>query len=165
MAERMTFEQAKEIYTKLAQKHKLPTAEAFDNEFELLDSLRRFGFEPSFPLRFIRRGMLDKFYTWTNYFHGYIQPSQQSVILMQEYGHFTDKERKEIMDYVRQLMIITREGASLDLITDEKKDAAFISDSFAKWLTIKHELQKYIHKTVAGWKKPIKEEEYEPTGM
>jgi phage host-nuclease inhibitor protein Gam len=84
---------------------------------------------------------------------------------MQEYGHFTEKERKEIMEHVRQLMIITREGAALDLITDDKKDAQFISDSFSKWISIKQELQKYIQKTVIGWKKPIKDEEYEPTGM
>ncbi len=165
MAEKMTRVQAAEIYNTLAKAHKLPSVDAFDNEFELLDSLRRFGFEPSFPLRFIRRSMLDKFYTWTNYFHGYIQPSQQSIILMQEYGHFSEKERKEILEYLRQIMVITRDGAALDLITDDKKDAAFIADSFTKWVAIKHELQKYIHKTVAGWKKPIKDEEFEPTGM
>lgn len=165
MSQRLTVQQATELYDGLAKSHNLPKLAEFDSEFEIIDSFCRYGFSPTYPLRFIRRSMLDKFYSWTNYFHGYIQPSQQSIILMQEYGHFSDKERKEIMENVRLLMLITREGAALDLISDNNQDASFISESFVKWIAIKKELQRYIHKTIDGWKKPIKEEEYEPTGM
>jgi hypothetical protein len=84
---------------------------------------------------------------------------------MQEYGHFSEKERKEILDQVRQLMILSRAGAALDLFTTNDKDAEFISDSFAKWTKIKETLQVFVKKTIDGWKKPIKEEEFEPTGM
>ncbi len=165
MTGRITAIQVQELYAKLKQDYKLPDLAPLDAEFELVDAIQRYGFAPEYPLRFIRRSMLDKFYSWTNYFHGYIQPSQQSIILMQEYGHFSDKERKEILEQVRQLMILTRTGAALDLFTTDELDVTFIRDSFAKWLVIKDNLQVYVKKTVDGWKKPIKEEEYEPTGM
>jgi len=165
MSGRITAVQVKELYATLQKEHKLPELATFDAEFELVDAIQRYGFAPEFPLRFIRRSMLDKFYSWTNYFHGYIQPSQQSIILMQEYGHFNEKERKEILEQVRQLMILTRTGAALDLFSTDALDVTFIRDSFVKWLEIKKNLQVYVKKTVDGWKKPIKEEEYEPTGM
>lgn len=165
MADRITSSQAKELYERLAVQQQLPALEQFDPEFEIIDSIQRYGFAPEFPLRFIRRSMLDKFYSWTSYFHGYIQPSQQSIILMQEYGHFTEKDRKEIHEQVRQLMILSRTGAALDLFSTEKDDSAFIREAFASWLKIKDALQVYVKKTIDGWKKPIKHDEFEPAGM
>jgi len=165
MNNRITATEAKELYTTLATKHKLPEFASFDSEFEIVDAIQRYAFAPEYPLRFIRRSMLDKFYSWTNYFHGYIQPSQQSIILMQEYGQFTDAERKQILDHVRQLMILTRTGATLDLLSTQEQDVEFIINAFSEWLKVKDKLQVFVKKTAESWKKPIKEDDFEPAGM
>ncbi len=156
----IAIQQFKEKYAELQKQFDLPLFDKLDDECEITDNLQRLRFAPSKPLLFVRRILVDKYFTWINYLHTFISPNQQSILLMNEYQQFADNDRKVILDILRQIMLQTRLSTRLDLSSTPQFEAQFIKESFALWLTLKEQLKPYLDKNIASWKKPFKDEEY-----
>ena len=62
----------------------------------------------TFPLRYIRRMMVNIFYGWTNYLHNFIMPSPQSAILAAEAKAFNDDDKVKINNLIKEIMFINR---------------------------------------------------------
>ena len=138
-------------YQGLAKKYGLPSYEELDNDFELLyiPSVT----EMRFPLRFVRRRMNDKIGWYCNMIQSLLQPNPQSFINLQESRHFSDEERKEMLNLLKEMMILERLAMVVDLQLDEKMDAEWIKESYKKWRSYQDKLQKIAKRLEEVWKK------------
>ena len=143
-------------YEKLKSKYKLPDYDELDNEFELL--YMRDIAEIRFPLRFIRRRIVDKIVWYCNMIQSIMQPHAGSLINLQESKFFDENTRKEMIETLKELMWHERQALYLDTNSDEKEDAKFIVDIFNKWKQVKKQLIKYAGILRDGWTKETKKE-------
>lgn len=144
-------------YEKLNKKYDLPGYNELDEEFELL------YFQPvieiKYPLRFIRRRIVDKFSGFVNYFQNIINPVNASIIFMEESGFLTDEEKKELAIFIKNMIILERESLILDIELDERRDAKFIKEASLKWKEYKLKLLEYAFKIKKEWEKGTTSEE------
>ena len=150
----------KEDYDKLRKKHSLPSYEEINNEFELL----YFGniLEISFPLKFVRRRMIDKVNSFIGLLQNILYPNPSSLINMEEHKSFSEEEKKELSALIQELMALARMSTLLELENDEKRDADFIKTTFTRWKQLTKKLLPFVQKLVEIWKKEQSEEESKP---
>jgi hypothetical protein len=144
----------KETYNKLKAKLKLPEFSELDHEFEI-SSID----EEGFPLRHIRRKMVDKIEVYSAILGDIIQPNAESITNLRECRIFGDDEKGRIYEMFKKLISFKRLSHEADLILDDKKDAEFIIDAFKRWKELKAELVIIIQATIECWKKETSEEE------
>jgi len=147
----------KKEYEKLKAKYNdLPDYGKLDDEFELL-YIGIFQ-EISFPLRFIRRRIVDRMHSYSNFIQGMLQPNPSSLVNLQESKFFNNEDKDNMIKILKELMWLGRQSFCLDTEQSEKEDAKFIVDSFEKWNDIKKTLNSYTKSLRDGWKKEIKKE-------
>lgn len=152
----MNIAQFKSEYEKLVKKHKLPSFEELDKEFELL-YIRDF-IEINFPLKFIRRRIVDKIVVYCSMIQSLIQPNPSSPISLQESKFFKEEDLKRMVDILKELMFFERASFSLDTDSTEEKDALFIKDALVLWKKLKKELAGIATSLKEGWKKQVSSE-------
>jgi hypothetical protein len=145
-------QEVKERYDSYQKKYDLPSFEAFDKEFELIDYIQRLDFIPHQFLAFVRRMMVDKFFGWVNYLHTFVQPSTHSAVSMHEHAQMSDEQREQITQMVQKLMFYNRSSIAYDLEDDEVKDGTFIKESFELWAQVKPKLKTVVAWNVQAWK-------------
>ncbi len=145
-------------YTKLQKKYSLPTLDEINFQFEVVDIVEEKGVKATYPLRYIRRIMVNVFYGWINYLHNFIMPSQQSAILMKESEAFSEEEKEKVIKLIKEIMFINRVSNKLDLELDETKDAKFIKEYYDEWLKVKKVLVELATINVESWKKDMPKE-------
>ena len=136
----------------LGEKYSLPIKE-LNKELEIVDIFTEKNEMPDFPIRTIRRRLMDVFSMWINFLHSFLFPSPQSIILTKEAEAFDEKEKDEIYGLLVRIVRITREGIRLEIKKDESKDSDFIKQNFEEYKKIKKEIEKYADKNVEFWKK------------
>ena len=143
-------------YEKYQKKYGLPKYDELDDEFELL-YFQKIE-EIKFPLRFIRRRIIDKFNAFIHFLHGILQPNTGSLISLEESKFFSDKEKDEIGKLVKEMIKFERKSVLLDVESNEKKDADFITEGLNKWKDLKKKIFLYSKKMQEGWDKEITED-------
>lgn len=138
----------KEEYKKLASKYKLPNYDDIDLDFEISAIEKH-----EFLLRAIRRKILDKFDGIKSILENVLHPDASSFLSIYETRLFNDEERKKIYNLYKTFMIIERTANILNLKTDEKEDAKFITKTFEDWQKIKPDLMEFLKKIKEGWQK------------
>ncbi len=143
-------EKVKKEYNEIAKKHNLPSWEQLDKEYEL-------GYvgpvaEISFPLRFVRRRINDRFAAVAGFLQGLLHPNTGSLINIQESKFFSDADRKIILNLLKEFMQLERTSFALDLTWNEKEEAEFIKNAHKKWLESKKQLEIFAEKLRTGWK-------------
>ena len=146
----------KKEYDVFVKKYKLPSYEGLDKEFELLYFQN--VIEIKYPLRFVRRRILDKINWFLGFLQGLIQPNPGSLISLEESRFFTQEEKDKVVALIKKLIILQREGLLLDIDSDEKKDSEFIKEAFDKWMKHKKEIFSINVKIKEGWESEVKEE-------
>jgi len=129
-------------------KHKLPKFEDLDNEFELSISNIK---EKAFLLRNIRRRVNDKVIFYCRIIEGLIYPNPNNMIGMFEIKSFSEDEKQKLNDYYKILMKYERESLSLDVNSDEKKDAEYVNNLFKEWPPLKKYLIAVTDKMKSSW--------------
>ena len=144
----------KEQYTTLIKKYRLPSYDDIDHDFELLaiPSILEIGK----PLAFVRRRMNDKLAWMCNLIQSLLSPTPGSYISMYESGLFTKEERDEMSKLLRDLMRLERTSVALDIEGAEHKDAAFVSEIFARWPIWKKQMLALTQKLIKGWEEEKK---------
>ncbi|HLP80261.1 MAG TPA: hypothetical protein VK158_06485 [Acidobacteriota bacterium] len=133
----------------------ITSIDVLDTEFDIVDQMLRMRFLPAQIPRFVRRCVVDRLYSWLNYIHSFIQPSQHSILHMHEYSMFSEEDRQHLQELARKIMLLTRIAAKLDLSSSPDDEVKYIKTSLDSWLAIKKELLKYTTKNIAGWEKPL----------
>lgn len=146
----------KQDYEKLAKKYGLPAYAELDENFELLYAAPIY--EISHPLSFVRRKMNDKLAWVCIMLQSIIQPNPSSMINMQEAAFFSKEQKEECQKILKELIIISRTSVTLDIDTNEKKDAEHIKTIFAAWNKLKPRLLAIAQVFPEGWKRDSKKE-------
>ncbi len=146
----------KSAYEKLRKNYDLPKYEALDEEFELL--YLHNVLEIKYPLRFIRRRIMDKIANIIHFFEGVLNPAADNIINLQENGYLNEGEKDELANILKYLISLERESMVLDIEFGEEKDAGFIKKVMYKWTAYKPKLANFTKKLIDGWEKDRKEE-------
>ena len=85
----------KSKYEKLQKKYNLPEYEELDENFELL-YFQQIA-EIKYPLRFVRRRILDKINAFIGLLQNIINPNPVSLISLEESKFFSEAEKNEII--------------------------------------------------------------------
>jgi len=140
-----------EEYEILRKKYNLPSYKELDEEYELL--YFQSVLEIKYPLRFIRRRIIDKVNGFIHFFQNILHPINSNLISLEESSFLTEEEKQGVVHLVKNLLILERESLLLDIDHQEKKDAEFIQRAHKQWLGYKHNVLEYISKIKEGWKK------------
>lgn len=146
----------KKDYEILGKKYDLPKYEELDDEFELLYFQNII--EIKYPLRFVRRRIIDKFGGLVSFFQNILNPGSGSLIAMEESGFLSKEEKDELITLVKKMVTLERESLLLDINHDDGKDAEFIKKAYFRWKEFKVNIEKHTRKLRDGWKKETKEE-------
>ena len=140
----------KESYFPYSDKYDLPSYDILDEEYELL------YFQPiceiRYPLRFIRRRIIDKMNMFIHFFQNIIYPISGSIVSLEENNFLTEDDKKEVVELLKKMISLERESLLLDIDHDESSDGEFIQKVHVQWLSFKPRLVFFIHKLQKEWK-------------
>lgn len=141
-------------YNELKKKLKLPDFKELDFEFELSDLE-----ETKFLLRAIMRRIAEKLDFYTTILEEIIQPDTSNLYAMRESRFFDEEEKKQMYEFYKKLMNLSRHSVELSLEHNEKEETEFINNLLHDWKEIKKELVRYIKKLKDSWKSETETEE------
>lgn len=139
-----------ESYKKLQSKHKLPSFEELEDDFELsfIDYKLK---NDLLLLRSIRRKINEKVIFFCRIIEGLIYPQQASIISMIEGKQLTEDEKFNIEKFYKKLMYYERESLKLDVMPDEKKSAEYVINVNKLWKQFKVDMVNVVEKMQSSW--------------
>lgn len=138
----------KEEYDKLRKRYKsLPTFEKLDFEFEL-----RSIEDYSFPLREIRKRIMERLDAYAQYLSELLQP-EPTVANLRESQNFIGKEKEEMYDFYKRLMIAYRAGMEVWVTGGEREHVNYIVEIAKDWGKVKEQMLAILKKVKAAWLK------------
>lgn len=149
----MAASKLKKLYEALRKKHKLPTFDEMDSEFEISAIEAESGL-----LREIRKHISERVGNINSLVEEVLQPDTNLVNLY-ESRVFNETEKQGLFELYKKLMVVDRTLAELMIANDEKLDAQFIKSFAAEWKKIKPELLNFIRKLKDSWEKETEEGE------
>ena len=136
------------IYKEYKKDFKLPPFAKLNHEIELSTV------EPSeFFLRAIRRRFVEKIMFFSKVIENMIYPGNGSLANMHESKFFTEKEKQQLADIYKKLIIFERKSIELDIDPNENQEAALISELYKELPNIKSNLSQAIKTVKDGWLK------------
>ena len=130
----------------------LPTLEQLDGQLDILEYAGREKVFPRNALRLVRWQLMNGINSWMGYLHNFILPNPQSAASMEEYDHFTDAEKQEMIKILNWSMYRNREMNLLQLNEEDDKTAVFVTTVFKEWLGHKKVIERVLEKNMASWK-------------
>ena len=141
-----------DVYKTLQEKHKLPSFTELDKVVEISDVS-----DVKNPLRAIRKKIEEKLEGALTQLHAILQPETKLTDL-QECKVFNEKEKDELIELFKSMMITLRTSHLLTLQPDEKKSADFIRDYYQNWTkTTQKQLVDVCKKLIVAWQEETKE--------
>ena len=139
-----------EAYKKLQSKHKLPSFEDLEEDFELsfIDYKLK---DDKLLLRSIRRKINEKIIFFCRIIEGLIYPQQASMITMIEGKQVTEEDKLKIEKFYKHLMFYERESLKLDVMPDEKKSAEYIINVEKLWREYRKDMANVVQKMQTSW--------------
>lgn len=135
-------------YEKLRKQYKnLPTFEKLDFEFEI----RIIEEQAALP-REIRKHIMERLQQYAEYLNELLQP-EPTVANLRESQDFTAKEKGEMYDLYKRLMIAHRAGMEVAISGEEKANVAYIIEICKDWDKVKKQMLAIIKKVKASWMK------------
>ena len=108
--------------------------EEINNIFYLEPYILREGFvSPRFSTQ-LRSKIIEVYNSWLNYLHSLIMPNQTSMISMMESKTLDDKERKNVGELIKRVMIIISKNSLINLKGNKKEEAEFIDYCVNFWV-------------------------------
>jgi hypothetical protein len=141
----------KKEYEKLKKKfNSLPDFKELNDQFEF-SSMKDFPEDEDFLLRNIRRKINDRFANLSRFIEETLNPNPGSIIGITESKKFTLKDREELRNLLKNLMLFERKSLLLEIEFDNDKEANFINESLNNWKNIKKDFKPFIKKMMDSW--------------
>jgi hypothetical protein len=137
----------KEKYQELSKKHKLPSFDEIDNEFEI-STIEK----DDFLLREVRRKIAEKIEVYAKFLEEILQP-EVTVCNMYESKAFDAKEREGLFKLYKKLMFLSRASVETAVNEDDNKTSEYINEVFKDWNQIKEDFLKFAKKSKECWLK------------
>ncbi len=145
----------KDEYARLRKKFKtLPSFDALDTEFEI----SMIENHPTFLLREIRKKMTERIEFFAKVLEELLQP-EATMANLRESKDFTDKEKQEMFELYKKLMMMNRTSMEFALTGSDKDNVAFIIDVTKEWDKAKKQLLIATRKMKHSWTKNLHFEE------
>ncbi len=143
----------KKKYELLRKKHRLPSFDELDSEFEIgkID-------DGTFLLRELRRKVADKIGEAGAIVEEVLQPDANLAGLY-ESRVFDEAEKKALFEIFKKLMTYNRMAMELSIKNSEKEDAEFIKSIHTEWKALSPQLLKFIRQLRESWGKESEEAE------
>lgn len=139
-------EEIPNLYNKLKAKYNLPEFAELDMEFSISDIEGH-----NFLARKIIGKMTERIDEFSCVLDGILQPDSSSVKGMAETCFYDDTEKKELYSLHRRVMALLRKSLDASLTRDEKVEAEYIAETFAKWKALKICLRPLLLKLSSSW--------------
>lgn len=138
-------------YNTLRKKFRsLPDFEQLDAEFEI-SAIEN---HPKFLLREIRKKMTEKLEYLAEVLEGLLQP-EATMANLQESKDFTNKEKQEMYELYKKLMIASRSSLEHGLTGNDRDNAEFISEVMKDWGKTKEHMLFFVRKMKHSWSKSL----------
>jgi hypothetical protein len=141
----------KEEFEKIQQKYKLPKFEELDEEFEI----RKIDYD-LFLIKEIRRAIMQKLDFMVAVLEPILNPSQGSLHSYVETKIFAKHNVEPMLEFYKKVWALIHRGIYVSYL-DEKSEAAWVSEAWKMWPSIKEEAAKYTKQLADGWAKVEKE--------
>jgi len=109
------------------------TFQQLEDIFFLNDMILKTGFVSSKLSRQLSSRIVDLFNSWAWYLHGLILPNPQNMLQITEAEMFSDEEKRDFNELMKQAMIFSSRNSFIGLSKDKKEEAKFIDDSVVFW--------------------------------
>ena len=149
MAEdKSTLEKLKENYAEVEKKHRLPSFEELNREFQIEKICES---ETDFLLREIRKYMAEKFSNYLRFVEAVLNPSSASMFVFSFIKSLTIEDKKLLESVGKKLMGIEVDSIELDVEYSEEKEVEFIKKSYSSWDVCKRELLCVFQSVKKNW--------------
>jgi urease accessory protein UreF len=143
-------------YAAVREKHRaLPTLDAVDKEWDILEMLCRDRHTPRNALMYVRWHMMRAINGWASYLHEFILPNPHNAVSLEEYDYFDDKEKEDIVAVLYWIMYRNRCANALQLDEDDAKTATFVIEVWKEWHERKQLLRSIIAKNMNVWREKV----------
>ena len=130
----------KEIYAPIANKHNLHSFGKLNEDFEI-DKIDR---ETDFLLRLIRKAMMEKIVNSLGFVEMLLNPVNAPRLYL-GYIRTISQSDKEIIEKIYEILAdLSLSSLSLELNSNESKEAELISEIYKKWNEIKPDFEKIM---------------------
>ena len=140
------------------------TLEELDEIFFYYDYITQAKYVSPNLSRILCSRMVETYNSWINFLHAMIVPNPSSMINIEESKIFTEKEKEEMMQMMKQFMAHVSKNILIGLTKNKKEEGKFFDDSITIWNQNKTKLIEYKEKINKHWdaeaKKPTKPKTY-----
>jgi hypothetical protein len=126
----------------LKKKLKLSNFDEYNSLFEL-SSIK----DEEFALREARRKVVSRFDYLMSILNNFLHPDS-TIIELNDADSLNDGDREEVLDLLRQASIIFKKHQMLEIASDDKREQAFLTESFNLYKSIYPRVIRMIGKTM-----------------
>jgi hypothetical protein len=135
----------KPAFDKLQKKHRLPSWDDLDSEFELETSD-----EPSFVMRHVRRRICETFEGYTKMLEDLLHP-ESAISALYELKVLDEEGKEQVFKIYKRLMMLLRYGLETALSRADEKEAEFIRRAYKDWMAVKPDFLAVATKLKSSW--------------
>ncbi|MEK6757617.1 MAG: hypothetical protein AABX88_00670 [Nanoarchaeota archaeon] len=135
--EKSNLEKFKENYGKLRIKHKLPSFEELNEDFQIE---RVAEVETDILIREVRKFLSDKFSNYLRFIEAILNPATAPMFVFSMVRLIGNEEKIKLSNAYKQLAKNEVILIELDLKFSEEKEAEFIKESFKTWQELKKDI-------------------------
>ena len=161
MKQEKSLEDFKKEYALLLKKYKLPDFLVLNRDFEIE---RVYDRESDFPMREIRKVMMDKVLGYLRFIELLLNPSNAPLFFFGLVKGMGSDDRKTLENIYARLGEFEIDVIELDNDYSHEKEAIFIAKISKEWQTIKPELKSVVGSLRKGWNQKTERKEKGYTG-
>ncbi|MFP4567609.1 MAG: hypothetical protein ACLFN8_01565 [Candidatus Woesearchaeota archaeon] len=141
------------------------TLEELDEIFYYTDYILHVNYMSPQLSRTLCGRMVETYSSWINFMHSIIMPNPSSMINVEESKIFTEKEKNEMMQMMKQFMAHVSKNSVIGLTKNKIEEGQFFDDSLKLWQQNKTRLIEFKEKINKHWEIESKREkqQYELT--
>jgi len=130
----------KKQYEPLSKKHKIPDFNKLNEDFEI-DKIDR---ETDFLLRLIRKSMMEKIINSLGFVEMLLNPVNAPRLYLGYIKSISQEDKEKIDKIYESLADLSLSSLSLELSSDENKEAELIQKIYSKWNELKPDFKKIM---------------------
>lgn len=135
---------------KIILKYSLPSKQDLENEIGIIKFDKEEDGEESIIKEIISK-LRDKIEKYISFLEDIIQPDS-SMISLQESNVFSENEREEIFNLLKNIIFLQRKYLLINIDGNLNDKANYFNELFSNWKQIKNSLKPIIKKSLSVWK-------------
>lgn len=148
MKKEHSIESLKKDYLKIQKKHNLPSFEKLNEDFQIE---RISEIETEILIREVRKTMSEKFANYLRFIETLLNPVSAPMSIFSIVKLIGTKEKEKLTEIYKNLVEMEVKVFELDVEFSEKKEAAFVKESYGSWQKMKTAFLEIIDVIKKNW--------------